>query len=107
MELPRGMKDFEPDELAKIEHIRQKFQETAQLFGFKQMEPSALELLSTLEKKGGQAIKDEIYFFEDKKTKPIMLALRFDYCWSYKICYITKVTTNASKVFNLWWRMEI
>ncbi len=79
MELPRGMKDFEPDELAKIEHIRQKFQETAQLFGFKQMEPSALELLSTLEKKGGQAIKDEIYFFEDKKTKPIMLALRFDF----------------------------
>ncbi|KAG2477379.1 MAG: hypothetical protein NPMRth3_2560004, partial [Nitrosopumilales archaeon] len=34
MELPRGMKDFEPEELAKIEHVRQKFQETAQLFGF-------------------------------------------------------------------------
>ena len=49
MELPRGMKDFEPEELAKIEHVRQKFQETAQLFGFKQMDPSPIESLETLE----------------------------------------------------------
>jgi len=77
MELPRGMKDFEPDELAKIEHIRQKFQETAQLFGFKQMDPSPIESLETLEVKGGPAIKDEIYFFKDKHDREI--ALRFDF----------------------------
>ncbi len=77
MELPRGMKDFEPDELAKIEHVRQKFQETAQLFGFKQMDPSPIESLETLEVKGGPAIKDEIYFFKDKHDREI--ALRFDF----------------------------
>ena len=77
MELPRGMKDFEPEELAKIEHVRQKFQETAQLFGFKQMDPSPIELLETLEVKGGPAIKDEIYFFKDKHDREI--ALRFDF----------------------------
>ncbi|HSB49737.1 MAG TPA: histidine--tRNA ligase [Nitrosopumilaceae archaeon] len=77
MELPRGMKDVEPDELIKIEHIRQKFQETAQLFGFRQMDPSPLESLETLEAKGGKAIKDEIYFFKDKGDRDI--ALRFDF----------------------------
>ncbi len=77
MELPRGMKDIEPDELAKIEHIRQKFQETAQLFGFHQMDPSPLETVETLETKGGEAIKNEIYFFKDKGDRDI--ALRFDF----------------------------
>ena len=77
MELPRGMKDFEPEELAKIEHVRHKFQETAQLFGFKQMDPSPIESLETLEVKGGPAIKDEIYFFKDKHDREI--ALRFDF----------------------------
>jgi histidyl-tRNA synthetase len=71
------MKDFEPDELAKIEHVRQKFQETAQLFGFRQMDPSPLESLETLEAKGGESIKDEIYFFKDKHDRDI--ALRFDF----------------------------
>ena len=77
MELPRGMKDFEPEELAKIEHVRQKFQETAQLFGFKQMDPSPIELLETLEAKGGPAIRDEVYFFKDKHDRDV--ALRFDF----------------------------
>ena len=77
MELPRGMKDFEPDELTKIELIRQKFTETAQLFGFKQMDPSPLELLSTLEAKGGPFIQDEVYFFKDKHNRDV--ALRFDF----------------------------
>lgn len=77
MELPRGMKDIGPEELAKIEHIRRKFQETAQLFGFRQMDPSPLETLETLEAKGGEAIKDEIYHFKDKGDRDI--ALRFDF----------------------------
>jgi len=77
MELPRGMKDFEPEELAKIEHVREKFQETAHLFGFLQMDPSPIESLETLEAKGGPAIKDEIYFFKDKHDRDI--ALRFDF----------------------------
>lgn len=77
MELPRGMKDFEPEELAKIEHVRQKFQETAQLFGFRQMDPSPIESLETLEAKGGPSIRDEIYFFKDKHDRDV--ALRFDF----------------------------
>ena len=77
MELPRGMKDFEPDELVKIERIRERFLKTAQIFGFKQMDPSPIESSEMLEVKGGPAIKDEIYFFKDKHGREI--ALRFDF----------------------------
>ena len=77
MDLPRGMKDFENSEFSKIEFVREKFLETSETFGFKLMEPSPIESLSTLEAKGGESIKDDIYFFKDKGEREI--ALRFDF----------------------------
>ena len=71
------MKDFEQDELEKIELVREKFLEISKLFGFKRIEPSPIELLSTLEAKSGSAIRDEIYYFKDKKERDV--ALRFDF----------------------------
>ena len=77
MELPRGMKDFEKNEMMKIEFVRQKFLETASVFGFNLMEPSPIELLSVLEAKSGPSIRDEIYQFQDKGNREV--ALRFDF----------------------------
>jgi len=77
MELPRGMKDFDTDEMIKIDFIRQKFLETAVVFGFNLMEPSPIELLSVLEAKSGSSIRDEIYQFKDKGDREV--ALRFDF----------------------------
>ena len=77
MELPRGMKDFEKKEMMKIEFVRQKFLETASVFGFNLMEPSPIELLSVLEAKSGPSIRDEIYQFQDKGDREV--ALRFDF----------------------------
>ena len=71
------MKDFDRDEMEKIEFVRQKFLETAKIFGFNLMEPSPLELLSVLEAKSGPSIKDEIYYFKDKGDREV--ALRFDF----------------------------
>jgi histidyl-tRNA synthetase len=71
------MKDFENDELEKIEFVRKKFLETSELFGFKRIDPSPIELLSTLEAKSGPAIRDEIYYFKDKGERDV--ALRFDF----------------------------
>lgn len=71
------MKDFDDDELSKIEHVRQTFNQTAKLFGYRFMEPSPIELLSTLETKSGPAIKDDIYAFKDKHDREV--ALRFDF----------------------------
>ena len=77
MELPRGMKDFESKENANIEHIRSHFKQLSNLYGFSFMDPSPIELLSTLETKSGPAIRDEIYYFKDKGDREV--ALRFDF----------------------------
>ncbi|MFQ5920573.1 MAG: histidine--tRNA ligase [Nitrososphaerales archaeon] len=75
-ELPRGTRDLESEEYGMIEFTKQKFLETSELFGFKIMEPSPLEMLSTLEAKSGPSIGNEIYSFRDKGGRDI--ALRFD-----------------------------
>ena len=77
LDLPRGMRDLEPDEVSKIEYVRLKFIETSNLFGFQFMEPSPIELLSVIEAKSGPSIKDEIYYFKDKGDREV--ALRFDF----------------------------
>jgi histidyl-tRNA synthetase len=76
LELPRGMRDIEVDEFANISYVRDKFLETARLFNFQLTEPSPLEMLSTLEVKGGATISNEIYAFRDKGNRDV--ALRFD-----------------------------
>ncbi len=70
------MRDLEADEFANIGYVRDKFLETARLFNFKMTEPSPLEMLATLEAKGGAAISNEIYSFKDKGGRDV--ALRFD-----------------------------
>ncbi|MGA8403799.1 MAG: histidine--tRNA ligase [Nitrososphaeraceae archaeon] len=76
IELPRGMRDIEFEESKYIELMRQKFIDAAQRFNFNFMEPSPLELLSTLEAKSGPSITNETYSFTDKGGR--MIGLRFD-----------------------------
>ncbi len=71
------MKDFDGDEIFKIKYVRENFVQTANLFGYKFMNPSQIELLSTLETKSGPAIKDDIYYFKDKHDREV--GLRFDF----------------------------
>tara|TARA_Y100000590_G_scaffold26330_1_gene29668 strand:- start:1605 stop:2876 length:1272 start_codon:yes stop_codon:yes gene_type:complete len=77
MDLPRGMKDFENEEIQKIEFIREKFLFTSDIFGFQLMDPSPLELMSVIEAKSGPTIRDDVYFFNDKGDREI--SLRFDF----------------------------
>ena len=76
LELPRGMRDLESDELLGINYIKEKFFETTRLFNFKSIEPSPVEMLATLEAKAGPTISNDIYSFTDKGGRNI--ALRFD-----------------------------
>jgi histidyl-tRNA synthetase len=75
-DLPRGMRDIETEESENINLIRNSFYELAKSFNFNIMEPSPLELLSTLESKSGPGIINEIYSFTDKGNRKV--ALRFD-----------------------------
>jgi histidyl-tRNA synthetase len=70
------MRDVESEDLAGINLVRDRFFETARLFNFRMMEPSPLEMLSTLEAKSGASISNEIYAFKDKGDRDV--ALRFD-----------------------------
>jgi histidyl-tRNA synthetase len=71
------MKDFDGEEIFKIKYVRENFVQTANLFGYKFMNPSQIELLSTLETKSGPAIKEDIYYFKDKHDREV--GLRFDF----------------------------
>ena len=75
-ELPRGMRDIDNDEKTLINYVIEKFKETVELFNFKSIDPSPLELLSTMEAKSGPAILNEVYGFTDKGGREI--ALRYD-----------------------------
>jgi histidyl-tRNA synthetase len=75
-DLPRGMRDLDVEEYENIVFVKNAFFETAKTFNFKIMEPSPLELLSTLESKSGPSIINEIYSFTDKGGRKV--ALRFD-----------------------------
>ncbi len=70
------MRDIEPEEHSLLEKVRQAFSETSRIMGFRLMEPSPLEMLSTLEAKSGSGIRDEIYHFTDKGGRDV--GLRFD-----------------------------
>ena len=74
--LPRCIRDIEPDEMAKRNWVYERIREMFRRYAFQEMEPATLEELRTLEAKSGPAIKDEIYWFNDKAGRSI--GLRFD-----------------------------
>ena len=74
--LPRGIRDVEPDEMVKRNWVYERIRDVFRRYAFQEMEPATLEELKTLEAKSGPAIKDEIYWFNDKAGRSI--GLRFD-----------------------------
>lgn len=74
----RGMRDFLPEKAAKKQWIEQKCRQAFERYGFAPLETPAVEDFKLLSQKGsgGQAIKEEIYYFKDKSQRE--LGLRFD-----------------------------
>jgi len=79
MELPRGMKDYENEEFSKVQFIKENFLEVSEIFGFKLMEPSAIEFLKTLGIKSGEQARDHVFWWENKDRKLGDIGLRFDF----------------------------
>ncbi|MBI5133434.1 MAG: histidine--tRNA ligase family protein, partial [Thaumarchaeota archaeon] len=75
-QLPRGMRDIMPEEMAKREYVYQKIREVLKRYGFSFVEASTLESLETLVAKSGELIKNEVYWFKDKAQRDV--GLRFD-----------------------------
>ncbi len=75
---PRGTRDTEPEEMIRYEYVLGVIKKIFARYGFDQLDTPAFEeweLLSA-KKGGGEAIKDEIYYFKDKSDRE--LGLRFD-----------------------------
>ena len=74
--VPRGMRDIEPDEMARRVWLIEKIHGVLWRYGFKLVEPSPIENIETLEAKSGPEIRDQIFWFKDKADRE--LGLRFD-----------------------------
>jgi histidyl-tRNA synthetase len=74
----RGMRDFGPEKAAKKQWIEAKCRAVFERYGFVPLETPIVEDYALLAKKGsgGEAIKEEIYYFKDKSGRE--LGLRFD-----------------------------
>lgn len=70
------MRDISQEDAFYIHYIKKKFYETIASYNFQIIEPSPIELLSTLEAKSGKSIINEVYSFKDKGGRDI--ALRYD-----------------------------
>jgi histidyl-tRNA synthetase len=103
-DLPRGMRDIETEEYENINLIKNAFFESAKIFNFKVMEPSPLELLSTLESKSGSGVINEIYSFTDKGNRKV--ALRFDLTIGLTRFFVSrrdlKIPTKIASFGGVW-----
>ncbi len=75
---PRGTRDFLPEEMSRRQYIIDTVRKVFDTFGFEQLDTPAFESWEILCRKGGggDAVKDEIYYFRDKSDRE--LGLRFD-----------------------------
>ena len=75
---PRGTRDFLPEEMIRLEFVINVLKKIFEKYGFESFETPAFENFELLAAKGGggDAIKDQIYYFKDKSDRE--LGLRFD-----------------------------
>jgi histidyl-tRNA synthetase len=78
LEIPKGMRDFLPEDMILRQKIIDTFRKVFESYGFQPLETPALERWETLASKyaGGTEILKETYSFKDKAGRK--LALRYD-----------------------------
>jgi len=72
----RGMRDWTPEEYAKLLAVVKSFAETAESYGYLRVDTPALEHFEILKAKAGEEVEKEIYYFKDKAGREV--GLRFD-----------------------------
>ncbi|MFH0837172.1 MAG: histidine--tRNA ligase [Candidatus Aenigmatarchaeota archaeon] len=76
---PRGTRDILPEEMIRQQYVLDRMRKVAELCGFDTIETPGFEDWALLSAKsgGGEAIKEEVYYFKDKSDRE--LGLRFDF----------------------------
>lgn len=72
----KGTKDIAPEEMRRLLFVFDKCRKVFEKYGFVPLETPAFENFDLLAAKGGEAVKEEVYYFKDKGGRE--LGLRFD-----------------------------
>jgi len=70
---PRGTRDFPPEEMIIRRSVEKVFREVLELYGFKEIATPTFEHAELFIKKSGEQILEEMYFFEDKSGRKLVL----------------------------------
>jgi histidyl-tRNA synthetase len=71
--IPRGTRDFSPEEMNKRNYIEKIMRKTFETFGYREVQTPAFESLELFTAKSGETILDEIYSFTDKSGRNLAL----------------------------------
>lgn len=88
-EIPRGTRDFIPQDMIKRRFVEEKFRAIFESFGYKEIQTPTFEHLDLFTMKSGQAVIDELYVFIDKGGRN--LALRPELTAPVIRCYVEKL----------------
>jgi histidyl-tRNA synthetase len=72
-QIPRGTRDFNPDEMQKRRYVEEKMKATFLKFGYREIQTPTFETLELFTAKSGDTIIDELYFFKDKSGRDLVL----------------------------------
>ena len=88
-EIPRGTRDFVPEEMVKRRFVEEKLRRIFESFGYQEVQTPTFEHLDLFTAKSGDAVIDEIYAFSDKGGRN--LALRPELTAPVMRCYVDKL----------------
>lgn len=71
--LPRGTRDFTPEEMEKRRYVEHHMASTIKSFGYREIQTPTFETLELFTAKSGDAIIDELYSFKDKGGRDLAL----------------------------------
>lgn len=91
-QVPRGTRDFTPDEMQKRRTVEQVIRKTFRSFGYQEIQTPTFETLELFTAKSGESILDEIYDFTDKGGRT--LALRPELTAPVMRFYVNKLQMN-------------
>jgi len=71
--IPRGTRDFTPEEMQKRRYVEDSMRNTFQTFGYREVQTPTFENLELFTAKSGETIIEELYAFKDKGGRDLAL----------------------------------
>ncbi len=72
-QIPRGTRDFKPEEMIKRRYVEEEIRKTFTSFGYKEIQTPTFETLELFTAKSGDSVIEEIYSFKDKGDRDLAL----------------------------------